>query len=280
MITHPTPPAARPPAPQPRRRAQLTLAAMAVAAAVVLVAAALSVIGLSAPDTSPSATTAPAPTTPTPHDGGWDWAGEAALARQPMPAMPVEAARPQPLAAAPAPGVITLPHPTGEIAGVAAGFPQTPAGAVAALGALTSQGLRGGDPQVYAAAYTALSAPGAPPASATRLVDLLTSLRTRAGVPGSGPVPDLTMGWQMTEGQVKGVLDDGRYAAVCVLGQFSVSYQGRIVTAGVGDCQAMRWDTISATAQWRISPGPGAARAADAWPGSQDAITAGYQEVQ
>jgi hypothetical protein len=208
--------------------------------------------------------------------GGWDWAGEAVLATRPMPMLPPSAAAPRPLATRPAPGMLRLPSATGELAVVPAGFPPTPPGAVAALAALTTYGLSGGDPAIYAADYAAASAPGAPAPRTARLVDLLSSIRATAGLPPTGPVPDLTMTWQLTEGQVKGVLDEGRYAVVCVLGQFSATYQGRVLADGVGDCQALRW----VSGQWRISPGPAAATASDAWPGSQDAVNAGYQEVQ
>ena len=53
-------------------------------------------------------------------------------------------------------------------------------------------------------------------------------------------------------------------------------YRGLLVAYGVGDCQAMRW---TAGGQWRISPGPAAAAAPSAWPGSQDAVNAGYRDI-
>ncbi len=266
-----------------RRRARLTLAGLAVTAVLVtVVAGVLTLPALHHAPTDPPEQTQREPAAPAGGVGdGWDWAGEAALAARPMPVLPVEAARPQTLSTHPASSGLRLPPATGDIATVAAGFPQTPAGAVAALAALTTQGLRGGDPRVYADAYRALSARGAPPPAAARLTDLLTSLRSSAGLPPAGPVPDLRMAWRPMAAQVKGVLDDGRYAVVCVLGQFTADYQGRVVTIGVGDCQAMRWTGPGGEPeQWRISPGPAAARAADAWPGSQDAVAAGYQEIR
>jgi hypothetical protein len=81
--------------------------------------------------------------------------------------------------------------------------------------------------------------------------------------------------YQVTHGLVKGSTDTGRYAVVCVLGELAVGYQGRAISAGVGDCQAMRWTGTD----WRISPGVLAAPASSAWPGSADAVTAGYQEL-
>lgn len=214
----------------------------------------------------------------------WDWLGEAALAGRPMLALPAEAAGPQPLASNPAAGEMHLPVATGTIAGIPAGFPETPAGAVAALSALTTEGLRGADPQIYAHAYSALSAPGAPPPAQARLTSMLTSLRSSAGLPSTGAAPNLVMSWQPEQAQIKGVLDNGRYVVACVLGQFTADYQGRLVVYGVGDCQALRWisgnATTGATGQWLVSPGPAAAVAPDAWPGSQDAVNAGYQALR
>src|SRR5207249_4370505 len=83
------------------------------------------------------------------------------LATRPMLALPEQASAPQPLAQQTAPAQLRLPAATGDIAGVPAGFPNTPEGAVGALAALTAQGLRGADPQTYIRAYQALSAPGA-----------------------------------------------------------------------------------------------------------------------
>jgi hypothetical protein len=92
------------------------------------------------------------------------------------------------------------------------------------------------------------------------------------------------MSWQPEQAQIKGVLDGGRYVVACVLGQFTADYQGRLVTYGVGDCQALRWNptdsSTGAPGQWLISPGPAAATAPDAWPGSQDSVNAGYQEIR
>lgn len=274
-----------------RRRARWTLAGIGLAVTVLLavVVMAAGVLALpghhrpSGPDLA--APTGPDQTTPgTGNQAGWDWAGEAALATRPMLALPAEASAPQQLALRPASDGEHVPAPTGDIAGVPTGFPETPAGAVAALSALTTRGLSGADPQIYIRNYRALSAPGAPDADQARLATLLTSLRSSAGIAPTGAVANLTMGWQPEQALVKGVLDGGRYTVACVLGQFTANYQGRLVTYGVGDCQALRWITsdpaTGAPGQWLISPGPPAATATDAWPGSQDSVNAGYQELQ
>jgi len=267
-----------------RRRARLSVVGLAVGT--VLVVLALMAAGYfslsNLPLVSrPAALPAPPPTSPA---ADWDLAAEAALATRPMRVLPPEASAPQPLAQRPASGGVHLPAPTGDLAGVPAGFPQTPEGAVAALAALTTQGLQGADPQTYTRAYRAVASPGAPPAEQARLVNLIASLRASAGIPPTGPVAGLVMGWRPQQAQVKGVVDGGHYVVVCVLGQFSADYQGRVITYGVGDCQAMRWITTDpgsgAAGQWLIAPGPAAATAPDAWPGSQDSVDAGYEEIR
>jgi hypothetical protein len=271
-----------------RRRARAALSVLAAVAVLLL-----AVIGLVAwfvlhghlpahhpdpgPDQVPSAAAPP-------DSGGWDLAAEKALATRPMLALPEVAEAPQPLAQRPATATLHLPVATGDIGDVPAGFPNTPEGAVAALAALTTQGMRDADPRTYSQAYQTVAAPGAPPADQARLTRLLTDIRTSAGLAPTGPKAGLTMSWQPEQAQIKGVLDGGRYVVACVLGQFTADYQGRLVTYGVGDCQALRWMTADprsgATGQWLISPGPAAATAPDAWPGSQDSVNAGYLELR
>src|SRR5581483_11837472 len=186
---------------------------------------------------NPTPTQAPAPPTTPPNSAGWDLAAEKALATRPMLALPEIASAPQPLAQRPATASLHLPAATGNIGDVPAGFPNTAEGAVAALAALTAQGLRGADPQTYIRAYREVAAPGAPPADQARLTRLLADIRSSAGLAPTGPRAGLTMSWQPEQAQIKGVLDGGRYVVACVLGQFTADYQGRLVTYGVGDCQ-------------------------------------------
>ncbi|HEY1973823.1 MAG TPA: hypothetical protein VGH89_38140 [Pseudonocardia sp.] len=197
--------------------------------------------------------------------------------------LPVAAAFPQPLAAPSGQPPMRLPAPASAGGWIAGGFPDTPQGAVAQLAALTSQGLRGGDPEVYQRAYDRLAAPGAPSSASAAITAQLVQMRATAHLAPTGPVADLALSFTTTHAQIKGVLDGGRYAVVCVLGELSTTYQDRpISTLGVGDCQAMRWlaDSTSPTGGgWRISPGAAAAASPNAWPGSQDAINAGFREI-
>jgi hypothetical protein len=255
-----------------RRRAGLTLVGI-VLAVVGLIAVLVAVV------IAPSATSAPtmvvpAPTAPPSED--WAAAAENELAARPMLQLPVQAAQPQALATQAAGPAITLPQPT-QSAGrwIPGGFPASPEGAMAQLKALDETGMRGGDPPVYARAYRELSLPGAPDPDSTGLMAALRGFRSHAGLADTGLVPNLEMTYQVTQGLVKGSTDTGRYTVVCVLGELSVGFQGRTISAGIGDCQAMRWTST----EWRISPGALAAAASCAWPGSADALKAGYQEL-
>ena len=250
-----------------------------------LVAVLLLLGGLAAVLLWPSGDPAPdaGPGAGKPVDPAGERAAEAALATRPMLALPAEATAPQPLATRPATAVLRLPPPTGDIGGVPAGFPRTGPGAVAALAALTTQGLRGADPEVYMRVYRGLAPAGAPPPEQAQMVTALRTVRSTAGLPPTGTYPGLTLGWQPLQGQIKGELDDGRYVVACVLGQFSANYQGQVGVYGVGDCQAMRWvdaPPVGGPGQWMIAPGPAAAPSPHAWPGSQDSVNAGFQELR
>lgn len=258
-----------------RRRAGLTLFGIAVAAVGLIAALVAVVIAHSVSDVSNTPT--PAETAPkAPRSEDRAVATENELAARPMLQLPAQAAQPQVMITQTAGPAITLP-PAAHTAGrwIPGGFPATPEGALAQLKALDETGMRGGDPQVYARAYRELSPPGAPDAGSTGLSAVLRSFRSHAGLSDTGTVPDLEVTYQVTHGLVKGSADAGRYTVVCVLGQLSVDYQGRTISAGVGDCQAMRWSGNG----WRISPGVLAAPASSAWPGSADAVKASYREL-
>jgi hypothetical protein len=260
---------------QARCRASLTLLGIIT----VVVLAALAAVVFAHDATGPSNASGASPgVAPTPPPGEADWAVAAqdALATRPMLQLPPQAAQPQVMTTQTVGPAITLPQPTLMAdRWIPGGFPATTEGALAQLKALNETGMKGGDPQVYARAYRELSLPGAPAPGSNGLSAVLTSFRSHAGLASTGTVADLGVTYQVTHGLVKGSTDAGRYAVVCVLGQLSVDYQGRTISAGVGDCQAMRWTGTD----WRISPGALAAPASSAWPGSADAVQAGYREL-
>lgn len=260
-----------------RRRAALRLATIPVA--VVLVGG-LGLGMLSAgryatsPHQAPVTRRPPASVVPEP---GWDVAAENALSQRVMLQLPVQDAQPQPLAATPPAGVITVAaaaQTNGQW--IPTGFPLSPEGAVGQLQALTGQALIGVDPIVVDRAYRMVSEPGAPDPSTSMPYRTVLSLRAAANLPSSGPVPGLTANYQPTEGLIKGSTDGGRFVVACVLGVLSADYQDRFGQAGFGICEAMRWRA----GQWRIAPVARAAAGTSAWPGSDPAIRAGYREIR
>ena len=264
---------------QRRRRAGLTLGGSALIALLLLVALLVFLLGRGlAPDqTAPAAPATPdGAAVPPPDAGGWDVAAETALATQPMLQLPESAAQPHALSTAKAGPPITLPQPT-QTSGrwIPGGFPATPEGALGQLAALTTAGFVGGDPQVYAQAYQSIALPGAPDPQRARLTTDLQRFRALAGLPATGVVNALTVTFQPLQGLLKGTTDGGRYAVVCVLGELTVAANGRSVTGGGGDCQALRY----VGGNWGIAPGAAAASAPLAWPGSAEADAAGYRAV-
>ena len=261
---------------QRRRRAGLGLSAIAVVVLAVLALAGALVVSHYSTN-QPTPAPAPPPSAPDPDSGGWDLSAEHALATAPMAVLPAQSAQPQPMTTERAGEPITVP-PAGQTAGrwISSGFPATPQGALGQLQTLDEAAMRGGDPGTYARGYRELALAGAPQPETTGLSSLLRSMRTSAGINPTGPIPDLTVNYQVTHGQIKGVTDGGRYVVACVLGQLSVDYQGQTITAGVGDCQALR----HVGGDWRISPGPLPAPAPSAWPGSADAVHAGYRDLR
>lgn len=233
---------------------------LALVGIVVLVAATILAHGRAAPRTARQ----PSPPVRTsPH---WNVDAEDALASRHMLTLPPQAAQPQPLSARNAGSPIVLPR---------ARIPDAPTGALAQLRALDERGMADGDPDTYAHAYRDMAMAGAPDPRTTGLFAVLTNFRASGGLPGTGPVADLAVSYDVTEGLIKGSTDHGRYAVVCVLGELTVQYQAQTVSAGVGDCQALRWTGVD----WRISPGALAAPAPCAWPGSADSVAAGYREL-
>lgn len=259
-----------------RRSAGLVLAAAAGLVALLLVGLGFAVSGLWSAAPQQPAVRGPDPAAAGPESMTQV---EQQLVTRPMPAVPDQAALPHALAdtdsdsGAP----LTLPAPT-DAGGylVAGGFPATSEGAAAQLVALTRAGLTGGDPATYDTAYSSISEPGAPVAASSYLHQQLVELRSHSGLRPTGPVPGLTIDWTPTSALIKGSTSGGSLVVACVLGQVDVDYQGRVASAGLGDCQAMR----RVDGAWRVAAGPRAATAPSAWPGSSEAVTAGYREVR
>lgn len=274
----------------PRARAVTKLAVGAVSVVAVLFAvAAITAIALNGSGThttatppNPAAGSTPQQTPGTatpgnpPGEGGtWDVTAEDTLAGQAMVEFSVETTQPHTLSTRTAGTAITLPAATVRTGAVPAGFPHTPEGALAQLKALDETGMQGLDPDAYDLAWHELALPGAPASSAVGLVRAASGTRSAAGLDATGPVDGMTSTYQVDAGLIKGTADNGNFVVPCVLGELSVITANSARRAGLGDCQALRW----VDGRWRISPTALPSVAACAWPGTEEAVTAGYRAV-
>lgn len=273
-MTHPDPYAASTVA---RRRAGLILAGVAAVVVLVLVAVLAFVLGRGGTDPVPPGTpTGPVQTAPAPGAADRDVTAETELALRPMLEFPAAVASPHALTTQTAGPSLRLPAPAATAGRlVPGGFPGTEEGAVAQLAALLEVGFIGADPHGWAQAYESVALPGAPAANTTGLYSDLSQFRARAGLPTVGPVAELTTSYTPTSGLIKGTVDGGRYTVVCVLGELTIGARGQSIAGGAGSCQAMRY----LEGEWRISSGAAAARAPLAWPGTAEAVRAGYREL-
>ncbi len=272
-----------------RNRAVTKLAVGAViVVAVLFVVAAVAAVALngggthnSTPSGAPSTASPPqtpgskTPATAESEGGAWDVTAEAALARRPMVVFSVEASQPHTLSPRTAGAPIPLPASMIRTSLVAQGFPRTPEGALAQLKALDETGMQGLDPAAYDLAWQELALPGAPASSGVGLVRAASAARSTGRLDPTGPVDGLISTYQVDAGLIKGTADDGNFVVPCVLGELSVITTNAARRAGVGDCQAMRW----VGGRWRISPTALPSAAACGWPGTEEAVIAGYRAV-
>lgn len=268
------------PGPGERGRAMLILGGVGVLLLGLIIAVIMSLTGMfagsEATGTQPSAD----PMLSSPGLGPSAGSGpqaEAALAQAPMLQLPVSAVSPRTLSTRSAGPPIALPQPeqvTGAL--VPTGFPATEAGALAQLVELMRVGMADADPQTWARAYDSLAEPGALPAAQTRTSQDLVDLRRGSNMNPTGPLRSgMRISWAPTSVMVKGTTDDRSYTVACALGELVADNDGRVVSFGWGNCLPMR----RVGDQWRIASGPTAATAPSAWPGSEEAVSAGWRDI-
>lgn len=265
-----------------RRRAVLVLGAVGVLVLALLIGLVVSLSGLFTSGDSLGADTAPAlgsatgPDTPGQGTVGSGPQAEAALARAPMLELPAQAVLPHALSSRSAGAALALPQPR-QVSGVLVptGFDDTTEGAIAQAIELTRAGAAGMDPQVWAQAYASLAEPGAAAPGQTPAARDMVGFRRSANMPRTGPREGMTITWAPTSAMVKGSTDDGTYTVVCVLGELVTDYKGRVASGGWGNCLPMR----RVGDQWRVASGPAARVAPAAWPGSDEAVAAGYRDI-
>jgi hypothetical protein len=251
--------------------------AILVFVAVVVVALAIGLAYLvsgGSRSTGPGASGAPA-SSPT-ATGVDNTSAEDELANRPMLTLPISAAQPQPMVSDVAGPPIEVPASTSKIVPggppVATGFPHTPEGALGQLAAIDEAALSTTDlgrvHEVYA--WAALS--GAVDENQWSPHHGIATLIDHLG--GTAKAMQAHATFQVVEGQIKGTVGPN-FVVVCVLGEMDVTAASS-ARAGVGDCQRMVWRE----GRWWIGPGSQPAYAPSAWPGSADAVRAGWRELK
>ncbi|MBT8226953.1 MAG: hypothetical protein HKP61_15915 [Dactylosporangium sp.] len=199
-----------------------------------------------------------------------------ALADEPMLQLPMSAAQPQPLVAETAGPPIVVPAPTGRVVPdgppVATGFPHTPEGALAQLAAIDEGAFGTTDLHRVHEVYAWAALPGAVPEDQWSPTGGVTTLIDHLG--GRSKALQAQVVFQAVQGQLKGTIGQD-FVVACVLGQMDVT-AASTARAGVGDCQRMVWRD----GRWWIGPGAQPAAAPSAWPGSADAVRAGWRELR
>jgi hypothetical protein len=197
-------------------------------------------------------------------------AGRDAIAAAPMLQVDRQAGLPTALAAVQGP-TMRIPASTGVgRAGIAAGFPRTPEGAVAQLAAIGTGVL-----QVMSIPYTndvyhqwaMAGGVGVTEWTMTRNVEAFLDA-ARMGQETDRAISVVAI---PAAGQVKGV-DGPDWAVVCVLFEVraTITVKARI---GYGYCERMQWHNR----RWMIAPGIPPAPAPSTWPGSELSIRAGWR---
>ena len=226
---------------------------------------------------SPSVTAAPTSTAATASSAGADLtAQQDALAAQPMLQLPQSAAQPQALVAETAGPPIAVPAPTYKVVPggppVATGFPHSPEGALAQLAAIDEAAFGTTDMARVHEVYAWAASPGAVTEAEWSPAYGIKTLVDHLG--GQDKALTAHAVFQAVQGQIKGSVGPD-FVVACVLGELDVTAV-TAARAGVGDCQRMVWRE----GRWWIGPGKQPAYAPSAWPGSADAVRAGWRELK
>ena len=257
-----------------RSRAVVILVFVAVVVVALAIGLVYLVTGGDSRSTAPGATATPASS---PTSAGVDNASaEDELANRPMLTLPISAAQPQPVVSDVAGPPIEVPASTSKIVPggppVPTGFPHTPEGALGQLAAIDEAALSTTDlgrvHEVYA--WSALS--GAVDEDQWSPHYAIATLIDRLG--GTAKAMQAHATFQVVEGQIKGTVGPN-FVVACVLGEMDVTAVSS-ARAGIGDCQRMVWHE----GRWRIGSGSQPAYAPSAWPGSADAVRAGWRELE
>lgn len=195
------------------------------------------------------------------------------LADRAFPVVEDSAARPGTLSTTPF-ETLAIPSPTrAGVAGVATGFPQTPAGALAQLIALDQSALQSGTVAGAQEVVRAWAVPEGPNPATWSGVRAVADLLQAAGLSAEGS-PTLVVSASPEMGLVKGSVGPA-YVVACV--DFVVTATlSQTARVAVSDCQRMEWRDD----RWMIGAGPEPAQAPSVWPGTDAAHLVGFQELR
>ena len=192
------------------------------------------------------------------------------LAAAPLPSAGLDQALPGPLTTALTPP-IQLPTASAlGPAGVAAGYPQTAAGALAQLAAIDIAALGSGSITRAQQIIAAWAGPGGPTPESWSGVRAVAALLSGAGLSADGD-PRLSVQVTAPMGLIKGSIGTD-FVVPCLDLLVTVTLGGHRQAAAVADCQRMVWRT----GRWVIGAGAEPATAPSVWPGTQAAVEAGY----
>lgn len=200
-------------------------------------------------------------------------AGPDELAAHPLPTVGLSASHPLPISLADPGKPILLPRSTRTgPAGVPAGFPRTPEGALAQLAAIDSTALNAASLTVARDVIASWALPGGPTTSSWSGLGAIAGLLDSAGVSGgSGQLAVVTTPLM---GMIKGTVGQD-FVIPCVDFQIDVTLN-TTARGAIADCQRMVWSG----GRWMIGPGTEPADAPSVWPGSELAYQVGYKDLR
>jgi hypothetical protein len=192
------------------------------------------------------------------------------IASAPMLAVGPAGSRATTPAAVPGPTITIPAATTAGRAGVPAGFPRTPEGAVGQLAAIETTVLQGMSIAAANQVYEAWALPGGVGVAGWEITQ---DVQAFLGTAKMGAEKDITTTVVATPAaaQVKGT-DGPDWVLACVLLDIraTITADARM---GYGYCERMAWHA----GRWMIAPGTPPARAPSTWPGSELSIKAGWR---
>lgn len=199
------------------------------------------------------------------------------IAAAPMATFPASASSPAPPASTPGP-TMTVPGSTRSgPAQVPTGFPPTPPGAVAQLGAIESRVAQAMSIQVATDVYGGWALPGGVGAPRWTMTVAVRQFLSSAGLSSIDDGQARIIATPAA-GMVKGV-DGDDWVVACVLLQVKSTIV-RTAQMAFGHCERMQWQPDQMVpgggGRWMIAPGPEPAPAPSTWPGSDAALQAGW----